>query len=100
MADAAVRFAVRLVPRGGENRVDGVVEGALRVHVAAPPVEGAANDALVRLLARELGVPRAAVRIVSGATARRKIVAVEGVTRTALLARWPELGPAERSGGP
>lgn len=97
MADAAVRFAVRLVPRGGEDRVDGVVEGALRVHVAAPPVEGAANDALVRLLARELGVPRAAIRIVSGATARRKVVAVEGLTRAAILARWPELG---RAGGP
>jgi uncharacterized protein YggU (UPF0235/DUF167 family) len=88
-----VRFVVRLTPRGGADRVDGVGEdGLLRVRVAAPPVDDAANQALVRLIARELGLSRTAVRIVSGATARRKTVAVDGLDRVAILARWPGLG--------
>jgi len=92
MGEPEVRFAVRLTPRGGADRVDGVIDGALRVRVAAPAVEGAANEALVRLLARELGVGRSAVRILSGASARRKLVAVRGVPAATVLARWPGLG--------
>jgi len=53
--------------------------GGIKVRVAAPPVDGAANDELVRFLAERLGVPRAAVRLVAGAAARRKTVTVEGV---------------------
>ncbi len=89
---AAVRFAVRLTPRGGVDRIDGVAGGVLWVRVAAPPVDEAANRSLVRLLARELDVAPSAVRIVSGATARRKSVAVEGIAADAILARWPGLG--------
>ncbi len=92
MGEPEVRFTVRLTPRGGADRVDGVVDGVLRVRVAAPAVEGAANEALVRLLARELGVGRSAVWIVGGATARRKVVAVSGVRSGTVLARWPGLG--------
>lgn len=89
---AEVRFAVRLTPRGGADRVEGVAGGILRVRVAAPPVDDAANRSLERLLARELGVPPSAVRIVAGATARRKTIAVEGVPAGAILARWPGIG--------
>jgi uncharacterized protein YggU (UPF0235/DUF167 family) len=72
--------------------VDGVGEdGVLRVRVTAPPVDSAANDALCRLLARELGVARASVRIVAGATARRKVVAVAGTDAPAVRSRWPGL---------
>ena len=72
--------------------MDGVGEdGALRVRVAAPPVDSAANDALCRLLARELGVARAGVWIVAGATARRKVVAVAGIDAPAVRSRWPGL---------
>ncbi len=92
MSEPEVRFTVRLTPRGGADRVDGVTDGALRVRVAAAAVEGAANEALVRLLARELGVGRSAVRIVAGATTRRKLVAVSGVSPGFVLARWPGLG--------
>ena len=87
-----VRIAVRCTPRGGADRIDGVVEGALRVRVAAPAVDGAANEALLRLLAGELGLPRGAVRLIAGATGRRKLVAIEGVDAPTLLARWPDLG--------
>ena len=83
---------MRLTPRGGRDRVDGVVDGVLRVRVAAPPVEGAANEALLRLLAAELGVPRRAVSIVGGTTGRDKVVSVDGPVAGAILARWPGLG--------
>ena len=64
-------------------------DGELRVRVRSAPVEGAANQALLRLLASELGVPRGAVRLIAGATGRRKIVEIEGLTAEALDARWP-----------
>jgi uncharacterized protein (TIGR00251 family) len=85
------RFAVRLTPRSGSNRVDGVIDGELRARVSAPAVEGAANNALVRLLAEELGVARRDVRIVAGASGRRKLVVVDGMSRDAIIARWPGL---------
>ena len=52
---------------------------ALKVRLAAPPVEGAANETLVALLAEELKVPRRAIRIVSGASSRNKIIEVDGI---------------------
>jgi uncharacterized protein (TIGR00251 family) len=89
---AEIRFRVRLQPRADRSSVDGVVEGSLRVRVTAPPVDGAANEALVRLLAAELRIRRGAIRVVGGTTSRNKVVAIEGVEPAALLARWPGLG--------
>jgi uncharacterized protein len=82
---------VRLTPRGGSDQVEGVVDGVLRARVAAPPIEGAANQALLRLLADELGVARRAVRLVAGAAGRQKLVVVEGMTPDDVVARWPGL---------
>jgi uncharacterized protein YggU (UPF0235/DUF167 family) len=86
-----VRFAVRLTPRGGSDHVDGVTDGVLRARVSAPPVEGAANQALLRLIAHELDVPRRYVRLVAGAGGRTKLVAVDGVEPDRILDRWPGL---------
>jgi uncharacterized protein (TIGR00251 family) len=88
---SSVRFAVRLSPRATVTQVDGVVDGALRVRVASPAVEGAANTALVRLLANELGLAARDVRIVAGARGRQKLVMAEGVSPEAIVARWPGL---------
>jgi hypothetical protein len=73
------------------DRVEGVADGALRVRVAAPPAGGEANTAACRLLAAELGVGRGSVRLVTGATGRRKLVEVDGVDPAALRTRWPGL---------
>ncbi|MGH7693580.1 MAG: DUF167 domain-containing protein [Gemmatimonadaceae bacterium] len=82
--DRGVRFSVHVQPRAARTEVRGVHNGALRVRVQAPPVDGAANAALVELLAGSLGVPRRSVRVVSGETARLKIVDIEGVDAAAI----------------
>jgi uncharacterized protein (TIGR00251 family) len=86
-----VRFAVRLTPRAAADRVDGVIDGVLRVRVGAPAVEGAANNALVKLLSDELGVARRDVRIVAGASSRQKLVVVDHLDADTIVARWPGL---------
>jgi uncharacterized protein len=68
-----------------------VVDGVLRARVAAPPIEGAANQALLRLLADELGVARRAVRLVAGAAGRQKLVVIDGVDPADIVARYPGL---------
>ncbi len=75
-----VRFAVRVQPRSSRSEVSGLHGEALKVRLTAAPVDGAANEALVALLAEVLDVPRRAIRIVSGATSRTKLVEVDGVT--------------------
>jgi uncharacterized protein len=82
--DRGVRFSVHVQPRAARTELRGVHNGALRVRVQAPPVDGAANAALVELLAESLGVPRRSVRVVSGETARLKVVDVEGVDAAAI----------------
>jgi uncharacterized protein YggU (UPF0235/DUF167 family) len=77
------------VPNAGLDRVDGVVEGVLRARVAARAVEGAANEALIRLVAAELGVARGRVAIVRGAKARSKVVELAGVDPALVRERWP-----------
>ncbi len=61
-------------------------DGRVRVRLAAPPVDNAANDALIAFVAERLGVARRQVRIVAGATSRRKVVEVDGVASDAALA--------------
>jgi len=78
---------VRLTPRAGRSQIDDWDGDLLRVRVAAPPVEGKANDALLRLLAEALGVPPSRLRLVRGRTSREKVVAVEGVSGEDVRAR-------------
>lgn len=74
---------VRVIPRARRNEL--TLEGeTLRARLTAPPVEGAANEALVALLADRLRIPRRSIVIVRGATSRHKLVAISGLTWTAL----------------
>ena len=83
-------FWILVTPRARRESVGGSRGGALRVAVAEPPVEGEANAACIRALARALGVKRAAIRLAPGAKGRRKRVVVEGEAR-ALAHRLREL---------
>ncbi|HET9852460.1 MAG TPA: DUF167 family protein [Candidatus Limnocylindrales bacterium] len=84
-----VRLAVRLIPGAGRDSVDGVADGVLRARVAARPVDGAANEALRRLLAAALGVAPGRLAIVSGQASRTKVVRIRGLPADALRSRWP-----------
>ncbi len=75
----SARLTLHVQPRARRTEVAGLHGAALKVRLAAPPVDGAANDELVRFVAERLGVPRRAVRLVAGAGARRKVVEVDGV---------------------
>ena len=85
--EGAVSFAVRAQPRSSREAIEGVREGALRVALTAPPVEGEANAALTALLAKTLGVPKRAVAVVAGAASRSKRVRVVGVAANDVRSR-------------
>jgi uncharacterized protein len=73
-------FAVHVVPRAARTEVVGRHGDAVKIRLAAPPVDGAANEELIRFLAERLDVPRSAVTVKAGASGRRKTVAIAGVT--------------------
>ena len=87
-----LRVSVRVTPRDGRDAIEGVLDGHLLVRVAAAPADGAANESVLRLVAEAAGVPRRAVRLIAGATGRRKLVLIEGADRASLRLRWPDLG--------
>jgi uncharacterized protein (TIGR00251 family) len=76
---AGVRLSVRVQPRASRSEVVGEHDGALKVRLAAPPVEGEANRELVRFLAKVLHVAPSRVSVVSGAIGRSKVVEIEGL---------------------
>lgn len=84
---SGVRIRLRVQPRASRNEVAGEHGDALRVRLTAPPVDGAANEALVRFLAERLGVTRSAVRLVAGASGRSKVVEIDGVGEVQARAR-------------
>lgn len=77
-------FAVRVAPRASRSEISGEHDGALRVRIAAPPVDGAANRELMRVIARALKVPQNAVEIIAGTNSKNKTVRVQGVDAATL----------------
>lgn len=79
-AHNGVFIKVRVQPRSSKNQVDGITNGSLKVKLNSPPVDGAANDALVELLSKLLKIRKSAISIDSGEKSRNKRVFVEGVS--------------------
>jgi len=75
-----VRLSVRVQPRASASEIAGVHGEALKVRLTAPPVDGAANEALVEFLAGTFEIPKRAVTIVSGSSSRLKVVELAGIT--------------------
>jgi uncharacterized protein len=80
-------LTVRVTPRAGRSAIAGMADGVLHVKLAAPPVDGAANEALVGLLAGSLDIGKRSIRIVSGARGRVKRLELTGLTQASLDAR-------------
>ncbi|TAH49569.1 MAG: YggU family protein [Chloroflexota bacterium] len=75
-----VTFAVKVIPRAKRDEMVGIENDALKIRLNAPPVEGRANEALVKFLAQTLNIARANVEIVRGETSRNKVVRVRNMT--------------------
>jgi len=87
----AVRLDLRVTPRASRNTIEGVRDGRLVVKVTAPPVDAAANEAVIALFSKMLDVPKRNVAIVIGATGRSKTVELSGITEAGVRARLSDI---------
>ncbi len=78
-------FDVRVVPRASKSEIVGELGGALKIRISAPPVDGAANAELIKVLAKHFGVAKSAVEILSGQTSKQKQVRVSGIDHESFL---------------
>lgn len=85
--DGGVRIHVHVQPRAARTEYTGLHGNALKIRLAAPPVDGAANEELVRFFAERLGVPRSRIALVAGHSSRRKTLLVKGCTPEAARRR-------------
>ena len=84
--DDAIAFDVRVVPRSSKSEIMGEYDGALKIRLASPPVDGAANAELIKLLAKSFGVSRTEVEIVYGLTSKSKCIRISGAASEAVAA--------------
>lgn len=89
-----LRIAVRVQPRASRNRITGTIGDALKIQVTAPPVEGAANAALIAFLAEVLELPRGRIRVITGEHSRSKVVEIDTDDPSALKGRLAALLPS------
>jgi uncharacterized protein (TIGR00251 family) len=82
--DGSLNFTVRVVPRASKSEIVGEIDGNLKVRISAPPVDGAANVEVIKLIAKSFNVGRSAVSIVSGETSKTKRIRVDGGSSTRL----------------
>ncbi len=80
----SITFTVRVAPRASKSEIIGERDGAVKVRLSSPPVDGAANAELIKLLAKRFGVARSDVRIISGETSKTKRIRIDGVTAAQL----------------
>ena len=88
--DGTVLLAVKVQPRASKNEVCGAAGNELRIRITAPPVDSAANEGLVRLLAEILDCPRSDVQLVRGQTSRHKVIAISGLQPELIATRLAE----------
>ena len=90
-ASGGCQISCFATPRSSRNALVAWHDGRLKVALAAPPVDGEANKTLIKFMAEVLGVPKNSVSVASGATGRRKVVAVDGLSCEAAAALLAEL---------
>ena len=80
-----IQFSAAIQPRASKNEISGVLNGALKIRLTSPPVEGAANRTCIKFLAKSLGISPSRVDIVGGLTSKNKIIRIEGMNEAAFL---------------
>ncbi len=88
-ATRPVRLAVYIQPRASKTELAGVHDGSIKIRIAAPPVDNAANLALIEFVADRLLLAKGRIHLVSGVTSRRKLLEIDGITDAQLRAAFP-----------
>jgi len=89
--EKSVEIPVRIQPKASRDKITGIYDGRLRIKIAAPPVDGKANERLISFIAKTLGVPKSGVEIVKGKTSKLKTLRVIGIDEkvyNALLSKY------------
>jgi uncharacterized protein (TIGR00251 family) len=86
-ADLMARITVQVKPNASSNAVEHLENGTIYVRIKAPPVRGRANSELIRFLSELLGVPKSGIAVLKGATSRRKVISVDGITEQEVIER-------------
>jgi uncharacterized protein len=89
--DGGAEFTVKVLPRSSKTAIAGEAEGIVRIKIASPPVDGAANIELVKFLSKVFGVSKTSVKLVSGAQSRQKRVLIAGVTAAEVREKLTQL---------
>ncbi len=76
MNDSKQTFNIRVIPRARQNSIETAPDGTIRVHTTATPTDGAANAAVIKMLARHFDVPKTSIKIIRGETARDKVIQI------------------------
>ncbi len=80
--NGSVTFPIRVVPSASKSEIVGELDGSLKLRIASPPVDGAANAEIIRFLAKKLGVPRSDVEIVSGQNSKNKRILIQNLSQS------------------
>ena len=88
--EAGAEFVVKVVPRASKTEIAGEADGVVRIRIAAPPVDGAANVELIKFLSKIFGVSKTSIEMVSGGQSRQKRVRIAGVRAAEVMEK---LGP-------
>lgn len=83
--DGDLIFNVRVVPRASKSEIVGDLDGALKIRIASPPVDGSANAELIKVLSKKFNVSKNAVEIIGGQTSKRKQIRISGINRVDFL---------------
>ncbi len=76
--DNGVKLGIKIVPNSSKCEISGIIEGCLKIRINVPPVEGKANEKCIKFLAKQLGVPKTSITIISGETSKNKILFIKG----------------------
>lgn len=82
-----IEVHIRAIPRASKNEIQGIYDGALKIRLTTPPVDGKANQALIKFLSKTLKISKSQIKLTHGDTSRRKTVRISGLNAAQLIGR-------------